>query len=266
MFSFLKNLLGVKADQAVKSGMEALVRWDPKAATDAELRTMEQHLDQLGREVAQARVSFEKEQKEADAIVALYNQRLAAAEQLSAQAQSAEGSRKADLESSLVKLLEMLEQMAPDIEREKQDAVDAKAFLASMQETYDAAGTKLREARTELERAQRDMKRAEQQRGAAERQADAARRAAGLAQATDGLGVALKAMKEASERDRIEAEAQMAKARLLAVSNPEKADANIEAAMKAAKGGSPAIAGGDLNARLAALRGPSAQAALPKPE
>ena len=53
MISFIRNLLGVKTDQAVQSAVEALVRWDPKSATEAELRTMEEHLDQLGLQVAQ---------------------------------------------------------------------------------------------------------------------------------------------------------------------------------------------------------------------
>jgi len=55
MFTFMRNFLGVKTDQAVQAGVEALVRWDPQSATAAELRAMEQHLDELGLQVAQAR-------------------------------------------------------------------------------------------------------------------------------------------------------------------------------------------------------------------
>src|SRR5262247_1505181 len=55
LFTFMRNFLGVKTDQAVQAGVEALVRWDPQAATAAELRAMEQHLDELGLQVAQAR-------------------------------------------------------------------------------------------------------------------------------------------------------------------------------------------------------------------
>ena len=58
----------------------------------------------------------------------------------------------------------MLEQMAPEIQREKQDAADAKDFLDMLQSTYAEAGGKLKSARSELERAQRDMGRAAQQR------------------------------------------------------------------------------------------------------
>ena len=33
MLAFIRNLMGVKTDQAVQGAMEALVRWDPKSAT-----------------------------------------------------------------------------------------------------------------------------------------------------------------------------------------------------------------------------------------
>ena len=82
---FIRNLAGVKADQAAQGALEALVRWDPKAATEAELRTMEQHLDDLGIQVAQARAAYDRERREADAIQQLSQQRMAAAEQLERQ-------------------------------------------------------------------------------------------------------------------------------------------------------------------------------------
>jgi len=42
MLGFLRNFAGVKADNAVQAGVEALVRWDPEGASEAELSTMEQ--------------------------------------------------------------------------------------------------------------------------------------------------------------------------------------------------------------------------------
>ena len=85
MLAFLKNLAGVKMDKAAQAGIEALVRWDPKSASEAELRTMEQNLDDLGREVALARQSYDRESREAVTIQALSQQRMAAAEQLQRQ-------------------------------------------------------------------------------------------------------------------------------------------------------------------------------------
>src|SRR4051795_2504164 len=111
MLAFISNLVGVKADRAVQAGVEALVRWDPESASEAELRTMEQHLDELGRQVAEARQAYDRERREAEAIEALSRQRIAAAELLQRQI-TAEGdpARKAGLERSLETLVSMLEQ------------------------------------------------------------------------------------------------------------------------------------------------------------
>ena len=264
MYSFIRNLVGVKTDQAVNSAVEAIVRWDPKSATEAELRTMEQHLDGLGRQVAEARAAFDREKREADAIQQLSQQRMAAAEQLNQRmAAEADPARKAELERSLGTLVGMLEGMAPDVERERTDADDAADFLRSLEETYQQAGQKLKSARDELNRAQRDMGRAEQQRDMAERRAEAARQAAGLSGATSGLSVALQAMQDTAPRTLAEAEAASAKARLLTPPRPEQDDPNIAQAMAVARG-LPAKPT-SLSDRLTALRLPAPARQLPSP-
>ena len=253
MLTFIRNLVGVKADRTVQAGVEALVRWDPEAASEAELRTMEQHLDDLGRQVATARQSFDREQKEAAAIEALSRQRMAAAEQLQGQmAAENDAARKAALERSLATLVTMLEEMAPELEREKQDAVDAREFLDMLEQTYAEAGGKMKTARSELDRARRDMARAGQQRQTAEQQAEAARQAAGLTRSTSSVTVALKAMHDAAQRDLASADAAVAKAKLLRPTRPEQDDPNIAAAMAAAAG-KPATPQ-SVTDRLAALK------------
>jgi chromosome segregation ATPase len=254
MISFIRNLVGVKTDQAVNGAIEAIVRWDPHSATEAELRTMEEHLDSLGRQVAEARMAYEREKKEADTIQSLSQQRMAAAEQIERRmAAEADPARKAELERSLATLVGMLETMAPEVDRERQDATDAGEFLRMLEETYAQAGQKLKSARDELNRAQRDMSRAAQQRDVASRRAEAARQAAGLSGATSGLSVALKAMQDNAARNLAEAEAANAKAKLLAPTRPEQDDPNIAEALRAASGQGPAPVA--LSDRLAALRG-----------
>lgn len=253
MLDFMRNLVGVKANKAVQAGMEALVRWDPKSASEAELRTMEQNLDQLGRQVAQARQSYDKEKREADAIQALATQRMAAAEQLQNQHNAeTDPAKKAELERSLNTLVGLLERMAPEVDREKKDAADAKDFLEMLEKTYAEAGGKLREGRAQLERAQRDMARAGQQRQMAEQQAEAARRAAGLTTSTSSLNVALKAMQDAAAHDLAQAEADAMKTKLLKPTQPEQEDPHIARAMQIASG-QPA-APTSLSERLAAVR------------
>jgi chromosome segregation ATPase len=218
------------------------------------MRTMEQHLDALGREVAQARQSYDRENKEAEAIQSLSRQRLAAAEQLQSQVNAAtDPQRKTAVEGSLNTLVTMLEQMAPEVDREKAEATDARDFLQMLEKTYAEAGGKLKTARSELEKAQRDMTRAAQQREQADRQAEGARRAAGLAGATSGLTVALKAMQDAASKDLISADAQMSKARLLRPTTPEQDDPNIAAALAQASG-KQIVATQSLTERLALLK------------
>jgi chromosome segregation ATPase len=253
MLGFLRNFAGVKADNAVQAGVEALVRWDPEGASEAELRTMEQHLDDLGRQVATARQSYDREQREAEQIEALSHQRMAAAEQLQGQiASETDATRRGALERSLETLVSMLEEMTPEIEREKKDASEAKDFLEMLENGYAQAGGKLKQARSELDRARRDMARAGQQRETAERQAEAARQAAGLTRSTSSLTVALDAMQQAAQRDLASADAAVAKAKLLRPTRPEQDDPNIAAAMAAASGKSPAPQ--SLSDRLAALK------------
>ena len=253
MYTFIKNLVGVKADNAVNSAVEAIVRWDPQSATEAELRTMEQHLDELGQQVAKARQQFDQEQKEADAIDTLSHQRMAAAEQLQHQMDTeTDPTRKKALETSLATLVGMLESMAPDVARERQDAVDAADFLHSLENTYQAAGAKLKGARDDLNRAQRDMGRADQQRDMAEQRAEAARQAAGLSGATSGLSIALKAMQDNAAKNLATAEAANMKAKMLAPTQPEKEDQNIAQAMAQVTGKLPAPQ--SLADRMQALR------------
>ncbi len=253
MSSFIRNLVGVKTDNAVNAAIEAIVRWDPKSATEAELRMMDDHLDQLGLQVAQARAGYAQEKKEADLIQSLSQQRMAAAEQLNQRLLTeANPSSKRAVEKSLATLVGMLEQMAPDVDREKQDAEDAENFLRSLEDAYQEAGQKLRNARSALERAQRDMTRASTQREVAEQRAEGARQAAGLTQATSGLSVALKAMQDNTARNLVHAEAANSKAALLRPTKPEQDDPNIAAAM-AAVSGRPAPTA-SLGNRLQALR------------
>src|SRR5262249_59076724 len=95
-------------------------------------------------------------------------QRMAAAEQLEKQRTTeANAARQAALEKSQATLLDMIEQMTPDVEREEKDETDAQDFLATLEKTYAEAGAKLKAARSQLEHAQRDMGRAAQRRGVA---------------------------------------------------------------------------------------------------
>ncbi|HVJ51004.1 MAG TPA: hypothetical protein VM689_00990 [Aliidongia sp.] len=251
--SFLKNLLGVKASGVIQSGIETYVKWDPKGASEAELKTMEGKLDQMGLHVAQARARYNEAQKALDTVNALMHERMTAADMLQKQLDAeTDPARKASLEKSLATLVGLLEQMTPEADQDAKDAASAHDFVEQLEAAYSAFGEKLKHARADLDRAQREMERQRLTRDNAADQAEAARQAAGLANSGSSVNVALEAMHAAAERDRLRAEASNAKASLLKPTVPEQDDPNISAALAAAKGGSAPPT--SLADRLAALR------------
>src|SRR6266516_2714514 len=229
VFPFIRNLIGVKEDNAFQIALDAIVKWDPEGSSTAQLLTMEQNLDLIGRRVESARDLL---QSQMDA--------------------ESDPNRKAALKASLEKLVSMLEEMTPNIDREKNDAQAAQEFLESLEQTYNDDATKLKTAKADLTRAQRDMAKAGHEREIAEQRAAQAREAAGLTHSTNALNVALQAMHDAAARDQQAAAAADRKAKILAPSSPEKDDPNIAAAMAAAGGAAPTAA--SLADRLAALK------------
>ena len=253
LFPFIRNLIGVKGDQAVQGALNAIVKWDPQGASDAQLLAMEENLDIIGRRVEAARSAYEKERREFDSIETLSHQRMSAADLLQKQIDSeAEPKRKAELNASLEKLVSMLEEMAPDIDRERKDAEAAQEFLDALQQNYGEAARKLKTAKSELTRAQRDMARAAHARDTAEQRAEQARETAGLVRSGNALNVALEVMQTAAKRDEEAAAAANQKAKILAPSSPEKDDPNIAAALAAA--GGVKVTSTSLSDRLAALK------------
>jgi len=254
MLRFIKSLVSVKADNLAQEAVKALVTLDPEAATEAELKNMEQNLDKLGIELAKARQSYAKEQKEAEEIGALFNQRLAAAQKLEEQiAVEADEARRASLEASLDKLVTMLEDMKADVQREQDEAVDAKSFLDEVEQAYRAAGERLKTARSSLEKAAKDMKRAQMQQDQAKARADRASRMAGITKSVDSLSVALTAMNQKADDMKAKAESANMKAQLLTKSEAEKDDPNIAAALAQVSGKS--LPGASASDRLKALGG-----------
>jgi chromosome segregation ATPase len=250
---FIRNLIGVRTRSTINNCIEALVRIDPRGAIEAELQTMEDQLDQLGIQVAEARVVLEQRRKEANCIKELYNQRLYAAESIESKInETSDDIRRLDLEQSLTTLVNMLEKMGPDIEHEVREAQEAQEFLQVLEKTYAETGSKLKAARLELERAKRDMTRSEHQKAQAEHQAEQTRHTANLANAGSSVSIALRSMQDITARNLQQAEALKSKTALLQLTCPEQDDPNITAAL-AEKENAPQVPG-NISARLAALR------------
>ena len=262
-FGFLRSFGKVKASDAVQAGIDALVRWDPKGASQAELVEMERYLDTLGARVVAARDALDKETQQFDQINGLYAQRFAAAHKLEEQLSlESDPARRASLQKSIETLVGQLEKQKPDLDQHAEDKHSAEDLVQMLEASYATAADKLRTAKDDLSRAERAIERANVEKQRAENAAEAARQAAGLSQTAGSLNTALDAMHRQAEQTRAEAETARLKASALTAPAHEADDPNITAAL-AAVSGKPALP--NLSDRLAALAPPGEKRALPSP-
>lgn len=249
-FSFTSIFAKKKTEKTGNSIIQLLAGWDPESASQADLEQMEKRLDKLVQQVAEARVIYRKEQEEADAINALYSQRLKAAEIL--QAKMTENGDDPKISEALTEMVSELENMLPEIKREEEEASEAKAFMEELETVAKLSAEKLTNAKKELDKAIKDMKRAEIREERSKDRETQAARLAGLREETDQLGSALSAMKKIAEEANSRADASNMKAKLIAPSQSEKTNELIAIAMKEAKDGDKNAL--SISDRLAALK------------
>ncbi len=254
LLPFVRNFIGVKGDSVAAGVVKALVQLDPESATVADLRTMEQDLDNAGRMIAKLRADLAHEQTEFDSIGGQYHELMAAAELLQkriADPGTVEAQRQS-LSASLASLVQKIEHMAPELDRDKKDVEDTRALLLEAEAVYQQKAEALTNAKKNLDSARHDLQHA---RFEEERSAERARQAASVAglatSPTSGLTVALNSMQQSAQEARQRAEAMNMKAQALTSLKDAAADHNVATALAEVRGTTSSLS---LSDRLSALR------------
>lgn len=265
---FLSKFAATKAEDGAKGLMAALVSIDPKAATEAELKVMEANVDKAGELVRQFRQDFEREEAEALAAEKRFADLLAACEVLKGQIDdpAVPEARKAGLTASMERAVKKLEELEPEVHRERAEAQSARTVLDDAEAQYQSLVQDLAEARGRITNAMREMQRAQIAEQRAKTEAERAAQLAGLRDSGgDRLGSALKAFEDEAARARGHADVLKTKAQILGKTTEE--DANLTAALATVQG--KALPSASVGDRLLALKarqaGASDQAALPAP-
>src|SRR5215469_71949 len=254
LLPFLRNFIGVEGDNAAAGVVKAFVQLDPDSATIADLRTMEQDLDNAGRIIAKLRADLAHEESEFDSIGDQYHELMAAAELL--QKRIADPGtpdiQKQSLNASLASLVAKIEHMAPDLDRDKKDVESTRALLSEAEAVYQQKAEALTNAKKSLEADRHDLQHARLEE---ERSAERARQAATVAglrsSPRSGLTVALNVLQQSAQEARQRAEAMNMKAEALSHLKEATADQNVAAALAEVRGTAPAKS---LSERLSALR------------
>jgi chromosome segregation ATPase len=254
LLPFVRNFIGVKGDSAAAGVVRALVQLDPESATIADLRTMEQDLDKAGRMIAKLRSDLAHEQTEFDAIGGQYHELMAAAELLQkriADPGTPEAQRQS-LNASLASLVQKIEHMAPELDRDKKDVEDTRALLSEAEAVYQQKAEALTNAKKNLDSARHDLQHARLEEERSAERAQQAASVAGLATSPiSGLTVALSSMQQAAQEARERAEVMDMKAQALTGLKDASADQNVAAALAEVGGTTSTLR---LSDRLSALR------------
>lgn len=228
-----------------------LVKFDPETAIGADIKTLEDVLDEALKQRQEAFGQVAKEQKEFDAIKSVYNEDVMVAQKFQEKIDVCQDeTEKNRLTEKLNTILSKIETTKPEVLREKQEAEDALAYFKDLDQYTTEAATKLKTAKQNAEKALNALKHAELQRKQSEQRAENAANLAGLRNDTTNVGsTALSALNKLAEKEQNAAEAAKKKTELL---TPviEKEDADIAAIRNELKGN---VVAPDTKSRVSSL-------------
>lgn len=259
---FLRNYTVGKGEQ-VGSGIIGLIAaWDPKGATEADIKCFRDQLDVVTHQAVDAKEAYQLKKGLADKATSDFNLQLNVAKKLQKQLEEAEGAEGTKDEAKIASLTASLTTQVGNAEKAKvkmeeavQLAEKAMKFRDDWVKAAEILATKIASTRKESEEAQQEVASAQLAVQAAKEERQQTEILAGIINHTDRAGTAIGALKEKAARLRKDAEADT-----LASQSITKAtavvdiptDTNIAAAMQEVKGDS-AEAPKSAKERLAAL-------------
>lgn len=241
-------------EKASTALLKKLAQIDPKTATAAQIRELYAELTKISEDTTSAKLDWEKEQKEADEIVALFDKRVRTAELLETQLQAAPEDQKAAFTKSRDAQVALIEKMLPDVEREKGEAESARKLYDDMLSFTTDFAEQLKNTEAAMRQAERDMQSAAMERKRAELREGTAKAAAGLQASGQKANAVLSAMHEVAEEQKKKAAAANLRADLLKKTNVEEEDPLIRAAMAQVEGKAETI-NMSFAERMAAIKG-----------
>lgn len=203
----LLGIFGVKAKKEMAGIQQDIIglmaKWDWDTVSEADLIDREKVLDQVTQKMVAAQRTYEKEQKEYEIALKDYNEKLADAEQmnisiigLDAQINASSDptiatplkEKRAKFDAHLNKLLAEIEASKPEVDREEQEAIDAKADFDMFKEAVERAANQLVMAKNTMKDKKRELDRLSVQEERVKEREQNRLVLAGIREKTDSLG------------------------------------------------------------------------------
>lgn len=248
MTAFIGGFGKKKLEQTAQTINDGLASWDPETASEVEIEMMIGKLEGITGQLAEAKVDYAREKKEADAALVEFEKQMKIAERI--QEALEEEPDNAEYAEALNDVLSTLEELKPELEREQQEAAEAEEIYRELEQIAEMYAEKLKTARATLEAGKRDMKKAQLREQRSLEREDRTKELAGLKNGTDELGSALKAFQRNADKANTAAEASEIRADLLKPKE-KKSSAVLERFAAEVTGDEKPT---NVNDRLAALR------------
>lgn len=221
--SFAGNYAAGKVEDFGKDLQAYIAGLDPKGVSKAAIRQLDQKVDEYALATAKARQKFNKESDDVTRIDKLFNQRMSALEILAADPGK---------EAARDKMMTQVEQMGPEVAREKEEMEHAGEMMDMWEARTKGAANALKMLKKQVLELERGIEMADSKAEMAKEK----REMANMNNGGDmGLSSALTAMKSALDDKNAEAEAEQMKSDLLTPTSIED-DPVIKAAMLKASG------------------------------
>ena len=252
--TFLRHFINVEGDKGIGALNTALINLDPDSGIQADLRVMEEDLDNAGKVIAQLRSDLAGEHREYDAVNKQYAELMSAAELIQKEVddQATPEAKRGEKRASLGRLVARIEKMAPDLDRFKAEMDTTQTQLTDAEAIYQEKAQGLADAKRNLESAKHDLSHAKMSEQRSQKRAEDAAVVAGLrASNSASLNTALNIMRKSADEARQRAEASDMKASALKGAADAGEDKNVAEALGKVRGEQSTESLGD---RLAKLR------------
>jgi chromosome segregation ATPase len=215
LLNFFKNYGKVSAERAEDGFINLAVTLDRDGVAETAIKQKQDEHEERIRILAEAKTSFKKEQGEYDAELAIYERFMNEAESIS-KLLEAPGDRNVDeLNKDLTYILDKIEQHAPKLAKEKQEAEEAKVWLNEVQVAVDEISQELLKLRETVTQAKQNITKAEIDAERAAKKAKQAEIIAGLSKSGNKFDVAINALNNQAAKINQEAEVSRLKAESL---------------------------------------------------
>lgn len=238
--SWTSNFLKVKGTGILNDVKTMLVKLDVEGASEADIMTLDDNLTILTNKVAEQREVVRVERGQAEEKKAEYNQKYATLEILQADAANETDPVKlGQINDVIADVVADLVALAPVVEQEVQEAEEAEADLAQLQEIAKAGADTLKTARKRLDDAKKNLERQKNAVMREQQREDRAKELAGLSTKLTKLNTALDVMTNEATELKQQADAKRYKTELITPKTGTGSTNDILASAAARAAGTP---------------------------